>query len=1383
MARKILLETSYAFNPATRTVVIPRIITRERLVLITNVTANKVIYNFSDPSLLASSYATYGDSSTFFQVTAASGSGTAATYTTSAAHGFIVGQTVTVTGVTPYAYNIVGTIASVPTTTTFTVTTNAAGTYVSGGLVAINENTVVTLNYNTTAMATTDKLQITIDEYAEKFEPSQEMTDPVGKLRTSQPQALVDTDFEYSSQVSKWENLGLMNNRPFAYAFVFNSLNTLDIQTAAAGTRATTVYTNASIITTTSAGAFGNGTTAQYTTSATHNLSVGQLVVVTGLTATGGSYNTTVATPVLSTPTPTSFIIASNGTGAATGTGNVVYNIAPAPGSPIVVSDTFSPASIGNYIVETNPTASITAISAGTGTQVTYNTTTPPPVGSAVVITGAGTAGANGTFIVQSIVAATSFTVNNTTTGITTSTASASIPSALTYSAKGPTPTIWASTSIFDTYKTQVQAGTYFTNASITAGTITAPTMAYNTNTGAVTVTTTVPHGLALGNEIAVVGTTGLSGTINGNYHVATIVTPTQFIYYATAAQTGTLSVSPTATTSTGLTGSNIITVASATGLSLGMTVFAATGIPNGSIIKDIQGTVITLNNNLTAALSSTSTTFYASIFARNQAQVTHRAFDGGVMFSTNSGSNNVAQVRQTRRYFRYQSGKGIQISSGTILKPTFGIDSLTSSGTTVTVKTKERHGLQPGYQVTIYGANENGYNGTFTVANVTSLTDFTYVASITPQAATASGQYYVAVNAWNGAFNRLGMFDQQNGVFFEFDGITLYAVRRNSIFQSAGRVSVTQGSNTVTQTSTAYPTSFNKQLVPGDFIILRGQSYKVIDIASDTSLTIQPSYRGNTATNVIVSKTVETRIPQSAWNIDKLDGTGPSGYNLDLTKMQMFYIDYSWYGAGAVRWGFRGPKGNIIYVHKLANNNQNAMAYMRSGNLPGRYESETKPAVTQIQASVGTADTTITVANTTGFYAGSATLPGTAVIRSSAAYEYFNYTGITGNTFTGVTRAQSGALAAGGVAITIAAGSNIATIASAAGLQVGQRVVHPTFPDGTKIELISGTTLTLSAAATTANPTVYFPPMGATTGTAFTYSATTPVVVEQAFPTFGPTMSHWGTSVIMDGRFDDDKSLLFTYGQVTPTVLAPAGGTTATGSTSGSSTSVTLSAANTNVVAGMYVSGTGVPANTYVASVQSGTAITLNNAVSLSSAALTFAGATTKALFSIRISPSVDTGIADFFGRRELINRMQLVFKTLDISLLGTTSGNVFVQAILNGVPFNPTANTYATWTNPVRNAVSSPTSSLGQIADFAGGNYIIQGGETTGGFFVSTTGSNEINTLRDLGNAITGNGTLYSNNNIYPDGPDVLTIVVTNVGTTAQSVLGRVAWTEAQA
>ena len=32
--------------------------------------------------------------------------------------------------------------------------------------------------------------------------------------------------------------------------------------------------------------------------------------------------------------------------------------------------------------------------------------------------------------------------------------------------------------------------------------------------------------------------------------------------------------------------------------------------------------------------------------------------------------------------------------------------------------------------------------------------------------------------------------------------------------------------------------------------------------------------------------------------------------------------------------------------------------------------------------------------------------------------------------------------------------------------------------------------------------------------------------------PGFGPSLFHWGSSVIMDGRYDDDKSLVFTYGQ-----------------------------------------------------------------------------------------------------------------------------------------------------------------------------------------------------------------------------------------------------------
>ena len=51
MARKAILDTYYVFTPSTRTIVIPRAIQRERLVLITDVTTNQVIFNFSDATL------------------------------------------------------------------------------------------------------------------------------------------------------------------------------------------------------------------------------------------------------------------------------------------------------------------------------------------------------------------------------------------------------------------------------------------------------------------------------------------------------------------------------------------------------------------------------------------------------------------------------------------------------------------------------------------------------------------------------------------------------------------------------------------------------------------------------------------------------------------------------------------------------------------------------------------------------------------------------------------------------------------------------------------------------------------------------------------------------------------------------------------------------------------------------------------------------------------------------------------------------------------------------------------------------------------------------------------------------------------------------------
>jgi hypothetical protein len=77
----------------------------------------------------------------------------------------------------------------------------------------------ITLGYNTAAgMANADRLMIYVDDVSDYTRPEEAFTDPVDKARMSEPQALIDTDFEYGTQISKWENLTMMNNRPFAFA-------------------------------------------------------------------------------------------------------------------------------------------------------------------------------------------------------------------------------------------------------------------------------------------------------------------------------------------------------------------------------------------------------------------------------------------------------------------------------------------------------------------------------------------------------------------------------------------------------------------------------------------------------------------------------------------------------------------------------------------------------------------------------------------------------------------------------------------------------------------------------------------------------------------------------------------------------------------------------------------------------------------------------------------------------------------------------------------------------------------------------------------------------------------------------------------------------------
>ena len=84
----------------------------------------------------------------------------------------------------------------------------------------------------------------------------------------------------------------------------------------------------------------------------------------------------------------------------------------------------------------------------------------------------------------------------------------------------------------------------------------------------------------------------------------------------------------------------------------------------------------------------------------------------------------------------------------------------------------------------------------------------------------------------------------------------------------------------------------------------------------------------------------VETKVAQSAWNYDKLNGTGPSGMTLDITKAQILWMDFEWLGVGTVRLGFV-IDGKFILCHQFHHANLITSTYITTASLPLRYEIE----------------------------------------------------------------------------------------------------------------------------------------------------------------------------------------------------------------------------------------------------------------------------------------------------------------------------------------------------------------------------------------------------------------------------------------------------------
>jgi hypothetical protein len=433
-------------------------------------------------------------------------------------------------------------------------------------------------------------------------------------------------------------------------------------------------------------------------------------------------------------------------------------------------------------------------------------------------------------------------------------------------------------------------------------------------------------------------------------------------------------------------------------------------------------------------ATGAIQNTLIGNVYARPDSYFVHRPFDGGVQLGTGGSAHGATAIRMSKKYIRYQSGKGVTYNTGALFAPSYDIQTITSTGTTIgsviTINTDDTdHGCQVGAQVTISGVTTFGYNGVYTVSDVITERQFSVIAyqtlgSTTP---TLNSPCIMTVRQWHGSTVRAGIFDDQNGMFYQYDGRTLAVVRRSSTFQVAGVISVAANSNLVTGTNTR----FSQQLTAGDRVVIRGMSHIITQIISDTSLTVAPDFRGVAdVSNVKICKTVDLIVPQADWNLDPCNGSGPSGYNIDIGKMQMIGIQHTWYGAGFIDFMLRGADGNYVFAHRFRNSNVNTEAYMRTGNQPVRYEVVNEGAKDVLVSSMTSSQTTIPLQDS--YYFPTA---GTVIVDA----EMIRYTGNTGSALTGCTRganltqfvAGAQRTFSGGVAASHSAGSGVVLISN----------------------------------------------------------------------------------------------------------------------------------------------------------------------------------------------------------------------------------------------------------------------------------------------------------------------------------------------------------------
>jgi hypothetical protein len=279
-----------------------------------------------------------------------------------------------------------------------------------------------------------------------------------------------------------------------------------------------------------------------------------------------------------------------------------------------------------------------------------------------------------------------------------------------------------------------------------------------------------------------------------------------------------------------------------------------------------------------------------------------------------------------------------------------------------------------------------------------------------------------------------------------------------------------------------------------------------------------------------------DTKIPAYMW-------TDPQGIlsSINWGRLQMLWLEYAWYGGGALRWGVL-IDGEPFILHEIGSGNNspdatqsstggrggasttsatslNVSAARWTANMWQGRTLQVSPNTTVSSASSGAVlpQATINVVSTAGFPASGSVLIQNQVI---------NYTGVTATTLTGCT----------GGNVTLVTGSSV----------VSQnpyfaRISSNTTDTLTIADIVTGGNSSITSSNSGHNWSILMLP---TPGRPWSRTGNLPVRYEQRNigTALANDMLHYGVSVIVEGGVDDQRGFTYAYGSPWSATSANAG-------------------------------------------------------------------------------------------------------------------------------------------------------------------------------------------------------------------------------------------------